>query len=138
MRLGVVSESLGHLPYAEAVRASAELGLAGLEIGMGNWCAAPHADLQRLLESTSERDKFLTILERSGLELAALNCSGNQLHPVAGVFSRDPRKSLAAAQRLSIPADRICADYAAMAGAEAGRSTRNSFRRERNALLQGR
>jgi sugar phosphate isomerase/epimerase len=84
MRLCVVSESLGHLPYAEAVRASAELGLAGLEIGMGNWCAAPHADLQRLLESTSERDKFLTILERSGLELAALNCSGNQLHPVDG------------------------------------------------------
>jgi predicted dehydrogenase len=41
---------------------------------------------------------------------------------VAGVFSRDPRKSLAAAQRLSIPADRIYADYAAMARAEAGRS----------------
>jgi len=58
--------------------------LAALEIGMGNWCAAPHAKLQSLLESKDDRRKFLSVLEQHGLSLAALNCSGNQLHPVDG------------------------------------------------------
>ena len=41
MKLCAVSESLGHLSFEEAAKASADLGLAGLEIGMGNWSAAP-------------------------------------------------------------------------------------------------
>ena len=84
MKLCAVSESLGHLSFPEAAKASAELGLAGLEIGMGNWSAAPHAKLQSLLENKEQRRKFLEVLEENGLELAALNCSGNQLHPVDG------------------------------------------------------
>ncbi len=51
---------------------------------MGNWSGAPHAKLQSLLESKDERRKFLSVLEQNGLSLAALNCSGNQLHPVDG------------------------------------------------------
>ena len=51
---------------------------------MGNWSGAPHADLQSLLESKEKRRDFLSVLERNGLSLAALNCSGNQLHPVDG------------------------------------------------------
>jgi predicted dehydrogenase len=41
---------------------------------------------------------------------------------VAGVFSRDPRKSLSAAKKLNIPEDRIYADYVAMADAESKRN----------------
>jgi sugar phosphate isomerase/epimerase len=84
MKLCAVSESLGHLSLPEAAKASADLGLAALEIGMGNWSAAAHGNLQTLLESKEERRKFLDVLEENGLELAALNCSGNQLHPVDG------------------------------------------------------
>src|SRR5690348_13767294 len=84
MKLCAVSESLGNLPYKEAAKASADLGLAALEIGMGNWSAAPHADLQSLLESKQKRQEFLSVFERNGLSLAALNCSGNQLHPADG------------------------------------------------------
>jgi sugar phosphate isomerase/epimerase len=43
MKLCVVSDSLGNLPLQEAAKASADLGLAALEIGMGNWSPAPHA-----------------------------------------------------------------------------------------------
>jgi sugar phosphate isomerase/epimerase len=84
MKLCAVSESLGHLSFKEAAKASADLGLAALEIGMGNWSAAPHADLQSLLESKDKRQQFLSVLEQNGLSLAAVNCSGNQLHPVDG------------------------------------------------------
>jgi sugar phosphate isomerase/epimerase len=84
MKLCAVSDSLGHLSFQEAAKASADLGLAALEIGMGNWSAAPHADLQSLLKSKEKRQEFLSVLEQNGLSLAALNCSGNQLHPVDG------------------------------------------------------
>jgi len=40
---------------------------------------------------------------------------------VAGVFSRDREKSLTAANKLSIPKDRIYSDYVAMAEAESAR-----------------
>src|ERR1700735_1342384 len=84
MKLCAVSDSLGHLSFKEAAKASGDLGLAALEIGMGNWSAAPHADLQSLLKSKEKRQEFLSVLEQNGLSLAALNCSGNQLHPVDG------------------------------------------------------
>jgi sugar phosphate isomerase/epimerase len=84
MKLCAVSESLGHLSFAEAAKTSADLGLAALEIGTGNWNAAPHANLQSLLDSKDQRNAFLSVLEQNGLLLSALNCSGNQLHPVDG------------------------------------------------------
>ena len=84
MKLCAVSDGLGHLPFEEAAKAFGELGLAALEVCMGNWSGAPHADLQSLLESREKRNNFLSVFERNGLSLAALNCSGNQLHPVDG------------------------------------------------------
>ena len=84
MKLCAVSDSLGNLSFKEAAKTSADLGLAALEICMGNWSGAPHADLKSLLESKNERQRFLSVFEQNGLSLAALNCSGNQLHPVDG------------------------------------------------------
>ena len=84
MKLCAVSDSLGNLSFKEAAKVSADLGLAALEIGMGNWSSAPHANLQSLLESKHKREEFLSVFEQNGLSLAALNCSGNQLHPVDG------------------------------------------------------
>jgi sugar phosphate isomerase/epimerase len=71
MKLCAVSDGLGHLPFEEVAKVAAELGLSGLEICMGNWSGAPHADLQSLLESSEKRRDFLSVLERNGLSLAA-------------------------------------------------------------------
>jgi len=78
MKLCAVSESFGNLSFKEAAKASAELGHAALEIGMGNWSTAPHANLQSILESKNKRQEFLSVFDQNGLTLAALNCSGNQ------------------------------------------------------------
>jgi sugar phosphate isomerase/epimerase len=84
MKLCAVSDSLGNLSFSEAAKLSADLGLSALEVCMGNWSAAPHADLESLLESKAKRQEFLSVFEQNGLSLAALNCSGNQLHPTDG------------------------------------------------------
>src|SRR4030095_5212261 len=105
MKLCAVSESLGHLGFEEAAKVSAELGLASLEIGTGNWNAAPHVNLSSLLESAEERRKFLSVFERNSLPLSALNCKGNQLHPIDGERqSKVVYETLRAAELLGVKA----------------------------------
>mgnify|MGYP003694581215 CR=1 FL=1 len=79
-----IGQVSGHLSFEDAAKASAGLlSSQSLEICMGNWSRAPHARLAILVGEQGEAGSdFLSVLERNGLSLAALNCSGNQLHPV--------------------------------------------------------
>ena len=81
MRLCLNTDSLGDLFFEDMVRTSAKIGIESLEIACGNWSAAPHIDLDKMLESSEARKSFLRILEENGLVLETLNCSGNQLAP---------------------------------------------------------
>jgi sugar phosphate isomerase/epimerase len=58
-----------------------ELGIDTLEFACGNWSKAPHIDLEQLLGSEQVRIEFLARIRDHGLEISALNCSGNQLAP---------------------------------------------------------
>jgi sugar phosphate isomerase/epimerase len=81
MRIGMVTDSLGHLPLDELLRTTAELGIEMLEFPCGNWSGAPHLKLDAMLDSAALRDEFMARLRGHGLALSALNCSGNPLHP---------------------------------------------------------
>lgn len=81
MRIGLVTDSLAHLPFDELLEAAAELGIQTLEFGCGGWSSAPHLNLDLLLENEAERANFLARIRDHGLEISALNCSGNQLAP---------------------------------------------------------
>ncbi len=81
MRIGLVTDGLADLPLQDLLRTAAELGIATLEFGCGNWSSAPHLDLKGLLSSSQARDDFMGRIATHGLEISALNCSGNPLHP---------------------------------------------------------
>ena len=81
MRIGLTTDSLGQLSFDELLETAADLGIQTLEFGCGNWSSAPHLNLNALLESESERADFLAKIRDHGLEISALNCSGNQLAP---------------------------------------------------------
>lgn len=83
MRIGLVTDSLGHLDRASMLDAAANMGIEALEIGCGAWSKAPHLDLGAMLASETERRALLAAIERHGMELVALNASGNPLHPGA-------------------------------------------------------
>lgn len=78
MKLAVKTCTLD-MPFEDMLDFCAEQGVQGLEIGTGNWSAAPHIDLDGLLASEAARDKWMGAIRDRGLELAALNCSGNPL-----------------------------------------------------------
>ena len=81
MRIGLTTDSLGQLAFDELLETAAGLGIQTLEFGCGNWSSAPHLDLNLLLEKEAERKDFLAKIRAHGLEISALNCSGNQLAP---------------------------------------------------------
>lgn len=81
MKIGLVTDSLAHLSLDEMLVTAAETGVEMVEFGCTNWCAAAHLNLDELLNSESARDEFLAKVKDHGLEISALNCSGNPLAP---------------------------------------------------------
>jgi sugar phosphate isomerase/epimerase len=84
MKIGVVSDSLANLPRAEMLDFCRKIGIQGVEFNAGNWSTAPHLELRQMISSAGAREEFREEVESYGLEIIALNCNGNQLHPVEG------------------------------------------------------
>lgn len=81
MKIGINTDGLSALPLEAMLDQVADLGLTHVEFGLGGWSSAPHVDIGRLLASDAERDRLTGMLRERGLEISALNCSGNPLHP---------------------------------------------------------
>lgn len=84
MKIGMVSDSLGHLSFTDMLDTAARLGVEGIEMNSGNWSSARHLDLKALVASAPARAEFLKAFESRNLKLIALNANGNQLHPTDG------------------------------------------------------
>ena len=78
MRLAIKTCTLD-MPFEEMLDFCVEQGIGALEIGTGNWSAAPHIDLDEMLTSEMARQRWSDQLRRRGIALCALNCSGNPL-----------------------------------------------------------
>ena len=81
MKIGMITDSLPGMDFDTLVATAARLRLDMLEFGCGNWSSAPHLDLDRMLESDTERRNFKARLADHCIDISALNCSGNPLHP---------------------------------------------------------
>ncbi len=104
MKIGLVTDSLGQLSFDELLPTAAGLGIEALEFCCGGWSQAPHIHLDQMLDSAAERDRFLAKLHEHGLEISALNCSGNPLAPGAlgQAYDQVVRKTLRLAQLLDV------------------------------------
>lgn len=78
MKLAVKTCTLD-MPYIQMLDFCVRQGVAALEIGTGNWSAAPHIDLDCMIASETDRTAWYEEMRRRGLRLCALNCSGNPL-----------------------------------------------------------
>ena len=116
MQIGLITDSLGHLPLGTVLDFCAANGMSHVEFGTGNWSAAPHFDLAAMRASPARRDEFMGSLSSRGLKLSALNCSGNPLHPgeEGTEHARVIRETIALAAQLGL--DRIVT----MSGCPAG------------------
>lgn len=116
--IGLFTDGLRHLPRAAAFAWAAEHGIAQVELGTGGFSPAPHLDLDEL-ENDRGVESLLRDARNAGVELAALNCSGNQLFPDrtdgGSPDDRTLRRTLLAADALDVERV-VCMSGCAVAG----------------------
>jgi sugar phosphate isomerase/epimerase len=108
--IAVFTDALADMPLGSALDWCSERDLAGVELGVGGYSPAPHISSAQLIASASSRRELQDSLGRAGVELVALNASGNPLHPddsIAGEHGRALREAVALAQQLGV--DRVVA-----------------------------
>lgn len=81
MRLSLCTDCLGHLPFEAMLDEVAGMGVRGVELTTGGWSSAPHLQVDELLADAGKRRAVRAALEARGMEIAALNVSGNPLDP---------------------------------------------------------
>lgn len=81
------------------------LGLEAAEIGCGGCPGKAHCDPQQLLADPEALAQFRAAFEETGVELGALSCHGNPVHPdpaVAQAYHRDFENAVLLAQKLGV------------------------------------
>jgi len=81
MKLAICTDVLANLPYPDMLDKVKSLGINAVEMTSGGWADCPHVNTTELLSDEGKRKSFLAELEKRGMGIAALNCSGNPLAP---------------------------------------------------------
>ena len=97
MKLGCLTAMFSDKSLKETLDILRPFGLQCVEIGAGNYPGSPHLDVAGLLKSDAKCKELKAMLSGEGLEISALSCHGNVLHP-----DKDFAKQNAAAQTNTI------------------------------------
>jgi sugar phosphate isomerase/epimerase len=92
MKLGVFTVLYGNEPLEAVLDRVVEAGLECVEIGTGNYPGNRHARADELLADSKALERFRKAISSRSLEISALSCHGNPLHPQASV-ARDSHET---------------------------------------------
>lgn len=81
MKVGVFTVLFAQRPFEEALDYIKAAGCEAVEIGCGGYPGNAHCSPADLLADASARDAFKNAITSRGLEISALSCHGNPLHP---------------------------------------------------------
>ncbi|MBP1931346.1 sugar phosphate isomerase/epimerase family protein [Ammoniphilus resinae] len=105
MKLGVFTVLFAQKTLEEMLDHVAASGLQAVEIGTGGYPGKPHCDPVALLEDELKLQQFKHAVESRGLEISALSCHGNPLHPnkeIARQHHLDFQNSVRLASKLGV------------------------------------
>src|SRR5436309_211798 len=106
MKLGLLTALYADRPLEAVLDIARTAGLDCVEIGAGNYPGTAHCDVAALLSSASRRKEYLNTFRARGLEISALSCHGNPLHPraeVAAASHKVYRRAVELAEKLAVP-----------------------------------
>ncbi|MBP1915925.1 sugar phosphate isomerase/epimerase [Lederbergia galactosidilyticus] len=81
MKLGVFAVLFSSKPLEEALDYIQEQGLETVEIGTGGYVGNAHCQPAELLSDKNKLKEFKEVFQTRNLEISALSCHGNPLHP---------------------------------------------------------
>lgn len=105
MKLGVFTTLLSNLSLEEAMQYFKGLGIQMVEIGCGGYPGNAHANPAELLADEGKLEAFEATIAKYGLEISALSCHGNPVHPqkeIAAEFDKAIRDTILLAEKLGI------------------------------------
>ncbi len=105
MKLGVFTPLLSNKSLDEALALLSELGVTMVEIGAGGYPGHAHANPDILLHDEEQLEIFRNTLKKYNMEISALSCHGNPVHPdpkVAEEFHQAFEKTIMLAEKLGI------------------------------------
>ena len=103
MKIGLFLALFSDLPLEEALDAAAAAGCEAVEIA--STARSRHCRPAELLEDAAARGRFAAAAAERGLELSALSCHGNPVHPraeVADAADRDFRDTVRLAAEVGV------------------------------------
>ncbi|MBL0385057.1 sugar phosphate isomerase/epimerase [Tumebacillus sp. ITR2] len=103
MKLGVFMVLFGDRSFTEALDYVAQSGLVTVEIGTGGYPGKAHCDPAELLADKAKLREFAQAVQDRGLEISALSCHGNPLHPnqeIAKQYHQDFENTVRLAEEL--------------------------------------
>lgn len=104
MELALCTDVLGNLSYPDMLDRVKEYGINAVEMTAGGWAACPHVKTQELLADDNKVKAFMQELEKRGMEISALNCSGNPLAPgeLGERHTKTSRETVLLAEKLGV------------------------------------
>lgn len=105
MKIGVITNLLGNLPLEEALEYFVSKGIEMVEIGCGGYPGTQHADPDVLLNDEAKLEKFKALLKKYNVEISALSCHANPVHPdkeTAKDYDNAMRKAVLLAEKLGV------------------------------------
>jgi sugar phosphate isomerase/epimerase len=81
MKLGVLTVLFSDQPLEKVLDMVAEAGCQCVELGCGNYPGSAHCNPDELLADEGKIEEFKDLIASKGLEISALSCHGNPLHP---------------------------------------------------------
>ncbi|MFV0466807.1 MAG: sugar phosphate isomerase/epimerase family protein [Lachnospiraceae bacterium] len=105
MKLGVFTVVLGDRSLEEACTYFEKQGIQMVEIGCGGYPGVRHCDPKILLQDDEKCQEFLNTIKRHNLEISALSCHGNPVHPdkeIARKFDDDLTDAILLCEKLGV------------------------------------
>ncbi len=107
MKVGCFSALFGDKSLEDAIGLIKKLcpGIEAIELGTGNYPGNPHCTPKTLLSNSEALDTFKKTIADSGLEISALSCHGNPVHPnkeIAKEHTETHRATIELAAKLGI------------------------------------
>lgn len=105
MKLGVMSPVLGEMSLRQMIEYLSSLGVQSLELGCGGYPGKAHCDAADFLAHPEKIEELEQMLAENHMDLPALACHGNPLHPdktIAKRFENDFDNAVLLAEKLGV------------------------------------
>ena len=118
MKLGCLTAMFSDKSLKQTLKILRPFGLQAVELGVGNYPGSPHVPVKELLKSPRKCKEFVKMLKDEGLEISALSCHGNCLHPdtaFAKANAKVQTDAIVLASKLGV---KVVNDFAGCPGAD--------------------